>query len=127
MKPFDIVTDISTSKKCLINRDNEKEYNPFIVNRAFSYFPDTIFYAQEMNFNHHADNLLQHDYLFYSLRKAKRFSKWTKKQQDDPNYNYILAIQEYYKYSYRRAEEVLKILSQEQLDTIKLKLEKGGV
>ena len=122
MKPFDIVTDISSGKKKLIDSSNEKLYNAFIINRALSYFPDTVFYAQEMNINHHLDNLLQHDFLFHSIRKAKRFSKWSKKDE----ISNIEIVQEYFKYSSKRAEEALKILSKKDIYEIKKRLERGG-
>ena len=122
MKPFDVVTDISSGKKKLIDSSNEKLYNAFIINRALSYFPDTVFYAQEMNINHHLDNLLQHDFLFHLIRKAKRFSKWSKKDK----VSYIEIVQEYFKYSNKRAEEALKILSKKDISEIKKRLERGG-
>jgi len=122
VKPFDIVTDISSGKKKLIDSSNEKLYNAFIINRALSYFPDTVFYAQEMNINHHLDNLLQHDFLFHSIRKAKRFSKWSKKDKVSD----IEIVQEYFKYSNKRAEEALKILSKKDISEIKKLLERGG-
>jgi hypothetical protein len=122
VKPFDVVTDISSGKKKLIDSSNEKLYNAFIINRALSYFPDTVFYAQEMNINHHLDNLLQHDFLFHSIRKAKRFSKWSKKDK----VSYIEIVQEYFKYSNKRAEEALKILSKKDISEIKKRLERGG-
>lgn len=121
MNPFDIVTDISFNKKKLIDEFNEKEYSPFMVNRAFSYHIDTILYANEININHHADKLMQHDYLFYSIRKAKRFSKWAKKKKDSD----IDLIQEYYGYSYDKARVASTVLTNAQIKIIKKKLENG--
>ncbi|CAB4182113.1 clamp loader small subunit [uncultured Caudovirales phage] len=123
MNPFDVINDISLKKAGLITGDNEKDYNPFLTNRGLSYFPDTIFHAQEMNKLHHLDKKLQYDYLFNSIRKSKRFSKWSKKD----NIKDIDAIIEYFGYSRRRAEEVLNILDKEQVKSIKKKLDKGGV
>jgi hypothetical protein len=123
VNPFDVINDISLKKAGLITGDNEKDYNPFLTNRGLSYFPDTIFHAQEMNKLHHLDKKLQYDYLFNSIRKSKRFSKWSKKD----NSKDIDAIIEYFGYSRRRAEEVLNILDKEQVKSIKKKLDKGGV
>ena len=123
MNPFDVINDISLKKAGLITGDNEKDYNPFLTNRGLSYFPDTIFHAQEMNKLHHLDKKLQYDYLFNSIRKSKRFSKWSKKD----NSKDIDAIIEYFGYSRRRAEESLTILDKEQVKSIKKKLDKGGV
>ena len=123
MNPFDVINDISLKKAGLITGDNEKDYNPFLTNRGLSYFPDTIFHAQEMNKLHHLDKKLQYDYLFNSIRKSKRFSKWSKKD----NSKDIDAIIEYFGYSRRRAEESLTILDKEQVKSLKKKLDKGGV
>lgn len=123
MNPFDVINDISLKKAGLITGENEKDYNPFLTNRSLSYFPDTIFHAQEMNSLHHLDKKLQYDYLFNSIRKSKRFSKWSKKD----NSKDIDIIIEYFGYSRKRAEEALTILDKEQIKSIKKKLDKGGV
>jgi len=123
VNPFDIVTDISLNKKRLIDETNQKEYSPFMVNRALSYYIDTIMYANDMNINHHVDKLMQHDYLFYSIRKAKRFSKWAKKKKNSD----IELIQEYYGYSYDKAKVAVSVLTDDQIKIIRKKLDKGGV
>ena len=123
MNPFDVIGDISLKKAGLITGENDKDYNPFLTNRGLSYFPDTIFHSQEMNILHHLDKKLQYDYLFNSIRKAKRFSKWSKKD----NSKDVDVIIEYFGYSRRRAEEALTILSSDQVKLIKKKLDKGGV
>ena len=56
MNPFDVTKDISYDKKGIIDEYNENEYQPFLVNRYFSYFPDTIFYSNEMNRRSHINN-----------------------------------------------------------------------
>ena len=123
MNPFDVINDISLKKAGLITDQNEKDYNPFLTNRGLSYFPDTIFHVQEMNTMHHLDKKLQYDYLFNSIRKSKRFSKWSKKD----NSKDTDAITEYFGYSRKRAEEALNILDKEQVKAIKKMLDKGGV
>jgi hypothetical protein len=123
VNPFDIIPDISLNKKKLVNKINENEYPAFMVNRGLSYFIDTIMYANDMNINHHIDKLMQHDYLFYSIRKGKRFSKWAKKKKDSD----IELIQEYYGYSHDKARAASSVLTDEQIKTIKKKLEKGGI
>lgn len=121
--PFDIVNDISYKKERLIHDDvTEKLHVPFLVNRAFSYFPDTIQYAQEMNLSSHLDKKLQYDYLYNSIRKNKRFSKHFKKQMNSD----IEAVQEYFGYSYEKAKQAVKVLTKDQLKKIKQKLDKGG-
>lgn len=123
MSPFDFVNAINNTKQNLmVDEATEKAYNPFIVNRALSYFPDTIHDAQYMNMSPHLDKKLQFDYLINNIRRAKRFSKWGKKKEDKD----VELVQEYYNCNYQRAVEALSILSKDQLDVLKKELEKGG-
>lgn len=122
--PFDYVNAILSSKNYLIVDDaSEKEYNPFLTNRALSYHKDAILFAQEMNFYSNLDKKLQFDYLINTIRSTKRRNtKWSKKKEDDN----IDAVKEYFGYSYPEAKAALSILSKDQLNEIKTKLEKGG-
>lgn len=123
MNPFEFVEAINETKKNLIeNETTEKAYNPFLTNRALSYFPDTLIDANFMNMSSHLDKKLQFDYLLNSVRRAKRRSKWGKKKENKD----LELVQEYYSYSHQRAKEALSILSKSQLDIIRKKLEKGG-
>jgi len=101
----------------------EKEYIPFVVNKCLSYFPDTIFYANQINVRSSLDKKMQYDYLRLSVSKRKRFSKWFKEEKNDN----IKLIQEYYGYSYRRAKEVLECFTDDNIRTIKDSLKTGGV
>lgn len=115
MNPFDVVTTLSHTKKPIIDSSNENDYNAFMINRAFSYYPDTIMHAQEMNSHHHLDRLLQHDYYLHSVRPKKRFSKWFKKEQDDT----VDLVASYYTCSPRRAREYMRVLTKEQIKKIR--------
>ena len=123
MNPFDVVNSISSKKQRLIDETNEKDYNPFMVNRALSYYSDTLMYAQEMNLNYNLDKLMQHDYLFYSIKKGNRYSKWAKTK---PNPD-VDVVKECYGYNEERAKEALSILTPAQLKILKQSLEKGGI
>ena len=128
MNPFDFVTDINLGKKDIItNSENpelaERTYNPFLTNRALSYFPDTVQYANLMNMYSDLDNIMQYSFLLNIVRKRKRFSKWHKTTDDED----LQAVIDYYGYSVKRAKEALKILGDEQLLTIKEKMNKGGM
>lgn len=125
--PFDYVNAINFTKKDLMTDTENDElaesgYAPFLTNRSLSYFPDTIMYANEMNKHHHLDNKLQFHYLINSIRPKKRFSKWAKKQED----NDLEAVKEYYGYNNAKGEAALSLLSPEQIQDIKRKLNKGG-
>lgn len=127
MNPFDFVSAITHTKKDLMTGTEndqlaESSYQPFVVNRALSYFADTVLFANEMNRYSFLDNKLQNSFLLNIVRPSKRYAKWVKKQDD----NDIDAIKEYYGYSNEKALQVVSILSSEQLTKIKNKLAKGG-
>lgn len=78
--PFDFVNDISFDK-AYIYQESPKNFKPFLINKALSAFPDCLHSVAFLNINHGLSEKMQHDYLFYSLSKRKRFKKngWLKK------------------------------------------------
>ena len=109
LKLGDILNSINTGKEPIINRDNERDYVPYIVARCFSNFPDTIFHANELNVKAVIDRKMHYDYLFGSVRKRKRFSPWQKKEESKIEE----AVAWFYGISRRRAGEYLQILTPE--------------
>jgi hypothetical protein len=117
----------SFSKDDLINDHDipeqaEKLYTPFIVNRGFSNFEDTILHANEMNLRADLFNGAQFDYYRGALRKRKRFSKWNKPDVDKD----LDAIQEVYSCNRTVAKMYKKALNSDQLARVREKLETGG-
>lgn len=124
MSPFDFINAINVSKKNLFEDPQaNKDYEPFIVNRGLSYFPDTVLYANEMNRNSSIPKDWQFTFFLNTIPKKKRFSKWHKK---DANSESVTLVKEYFGYSSEKALEALNLLSDEQLVMIKEKLYKGG-
>ena len=123
MSPFDYLNAINTTKKDIMVDDvAEKAYASFMVNRGLSYFPDTILFANEMNVNHHIDHRLQFDFFINIIKKQKRWSKWAKPE----SVSNLEIIKEYYGYSNEKAKSVLSLLNNEQLETLKKRMYKGG-
>lgn len=123
MNPFQFVNEINYGKKDLMEfGENETVYNSFLINRSLSYFSDTVYFANEMNKYHHLDSKLQFHFLLNIVRKRKRFSKWVKPETD----NSVEVIKEYYGYSNEKAVQVLPLLSTDQINIIKNKVNKGG-
>lgn len=127
INPFDFTNSVSHSKKDLMrgtanDKLAEKSYSPFLTNRAMSYHNDTVFFANEMNTRHHLDNLLQYDFLLNIIRPKKRYAKWSKKDNDGD----VLIVKEYYGYNDTKARQALAILTNEELVTIRTKIQKGG-
>jgi len=75
-----------------------------------------------MNIHHHLDKKLQFDFLLNIVRKKNRFAKWAKQ---DPISD-LEAVKTYYGYSNEKARSALTVLTHEQLEEIKVKVNKGG-
>ncbi len=105
-----------------MEKNNEKEYIPFVINRTLSYFSDTIFYANEMNINASMDNRLQYDFLLCAVREKKRFTKWIKPETE----KILESVKLYFGYSDQKAREAVKLLTEEQIEIIKEKTKIGG-
>lgn len=123
-KLFDFINTINYDKKDLFDDAEAKiDYVPFLVNKAMSFYPDTVLHANEMNMYHFLPKEQQFYFYLNSIPKKKRFSKWVNKDKDSRLLN---IVKEYYKYSDDKAEEALSVLTKEQLTMIEEKLQKGG-
>jgi hypothetical protein len=100
----------------------ENQYNSFIINRGLSYFPDTVFFANEINLNSHLPARLEYDFLINTIKKKKRFSKWHKKHNDSN----VETIKQYYGYSNAKAEQVIGLFNAPALAEMKRILSHGG-
>jgi len=125
MNPFDYVNEILQGKKQLIVDDlSEKSYEPYLVNKALSYHRDCVLFANEMNSRHFLDKKLQNDFLLNTIRSRKRpFNKWVKAEKSEN----IACIKAYYGLSTAKAQEALRLLSEEQLQQLKEKIDPGGM
>ena len=125
--PFIYADSINHTKKNLMRGTEndelaEKGYKPYLTNRSLSYFHDSILYANEMNIRGHLDNKQQYEYLLNTLRKRKRYAKW-KKQVPDAS---VEMIMEYFGYGRAKAEQAMRVLTDDQLTMIESALDKGG-
>lgn len=125
--PFDFINSASHTKVDLIKTadnpaDVEKQYNPFLANKGFSYFEDTVLHANEMNRAHHLFKDAQYRYYLGALRSRKRFSKWHKADKNTT----LDTIQEYFQCNRTVAKGYLKVLTPENIEQINIKVAKGG-
>ncbi len=120
----DYLNSINQTKNNLMDDDssNESQYPPYVINKCFSGFLDTILFANEMNFYCNLDKKLQYDFYINIIRPKKRFSPWLKKE----NNSSLELIKKYYGYSDEKAKIALKILTDEQIEFIKSKMNRGG-
>lgn len=121
ISPFDFTNSITDSKESIItDEDSEKQYNAFIINRAMGFGADTVIAANEMNSRPHIDNKMQYDFLRAVVRKGKRYNKWIKAEEEN-----LEIIQKFFGYSYNKAKDALRLLSDKDINDIKYHMQKA--
>lgn len=114
--PFKYVESVNFKKPTKI----ENDYSSFIMTRYYSFFIDTIYYANEVNryvkiedrFPYRDE--MQYNYFYNSVKKKKRGSQWFKMEKDID----IEMISAYYDCSSQCAKEYKELLTEEQLKII---------
>ena len=125
--PFDYVNSITLGKNNMM-RDTEndtlaeKEYKPWVVNKALSYFVDTILVANDMNIHHSLDKRPQYEYFINVIRRNKRWAKWVKDVESDD----LDLVVKAYNCNPTVGREYLKLLTKDQLDHIRSTMVQGG-
>ena len=124
MELKDWLNSINFTKKNLLEDDPDviKSYPPYIINRCLSGHLDAIMSANEMNKYPNLDKDLQYHFYLNTLRKKKRFSPWLRKDKVTD----LEIIKQYYGYSNEKALNALKILTPDQINFIKQRLDIGG-
>ena len=122
----DYLKAINETKENLLDTNDitwEKKYPPYVINRCMSMFYDTIMHSNEMNGLHFLPKRMQFHFFINSIRKKRRFGgKWLSQTK----LKNLALIKEYYGYSNSKAKEALNILSENQIENIKIELIKGG-
>lgn len=123
---------INSGKDRLVVAEQEFKYEKWRTNSSLANFLDTIMYANEMNLNPIVSDQMHYDYLFYSIRKKKRYGsrksekdKLLEKQQNEEA-ELVSLISDYYKYNTVKAKSVLRVLTKSQLEIIRKRMDKGG-
>ena len=116
--PFDYVKSINKKEYM----ENLSGYNPFLTNRAFASFIDTIMFAEQMNQYPGLSPYLQYQFYYYGVSKRSRFDPITKPTEPEG----LKVVMDYYKYSKQKALEVIRILSQEDILNMSKSMDKGG-
>ena len=124
MELKDWLNSINFTKQNLLEEDPDviKDYPPYIINRCLSGHLDAIMFANEMNKYPNLDKDLQYHFFLNTLRKKKRFSPWLRKEKVTD----LEIIKQYYGYSNEKALNALKILTPDQINFIKQRLDIGG-
>lgn len=122
---WSLVEDIRHKKSNLYASNPEqaeKLYIPYVVNKALSYHVDCILIVNEMNNRPWIPSKSQYDFLINIVRPRKVFEKWLKRQYSDD----IETIKLYYKCSDRKANQIISVLSKQQLSHLRQKINQGG-
>lgn len=127
LTPFDFLESITVSKRHLIDEADQPEavegqYVPYVVNKGLSFHIDSILHANQMNLNHHLSNGMQYQYYLNTISKKSRRSKWHKAVVDPD----LQVVREYFQCNEKVARQYLEYLTDEQKETIKTKMLKGG-
>ncbi len=108
-----------------INDAGSPKYLAFLINKSLCNHRDTVLYANVMNINYGLDNKLQYDFLYHGIRQKRRIFKnrKTEKSSDDS----FTLVQSYYGFNNKKTYEALNVLTHEQIEVIRRKMDKGGV
>jgi len=121
--PFDYVKSVSYEKEdIMLDEQDEKSYSPYLTNRALSYHEDSIYFTNEMNTRFDTENRLQYLFFLNILRKRKRFSNWEKPQENDQ----VDIVSKYYDVSTSKAKEYFSLLTANQIEVLKERMDIGG-
>ena len=115
---------VNFSKRNIVEEDGAeiKTYVPFLMNRILSGHLDCIMFVNEMNKYSFLDKDMQYYFYLNTLRKKRRFSPWLRKDKVTD----LEIVKQYYGYSNEKALNALKILTPEQINFIKQRLDIGG-
>lgn len=115
--PFSVINDINAGKE----PKNPEKFSPWLTNRFYSFFPDTLYFAQLMNLNYDLEPRLQLLFLINTIRPSKRWNKWLKREAQSNNYE---LVREWYSFSDKKTKEALAVLTKEQISELKNKNKK---
>lgn len=123
---FDYIKMISYTKKIPeFDEEFQKNYAPFMVNRFFSLFRDSsVVIANLLNKNYGMTKENHFIFLHGMIRKGNRFykGKWPKRAEDVD----IFLVMEEYNYSYKRAVEIMPLITDKQLTEMRAARDTGG-
>ena len=123
MNPFDYAHDLVTKEKYDEEIPDRKDYKQFLINRTLSYDKELIHHINYLNQLPDIIDKFHYDFIHKSIKKKKRKKNyWAKAKK----YEHLEMIKEYFNYSTPKALSVLSVLSDKDIETIKIRVYKGG-
>ena len=122
---FRFSNSVLTNKVRCEPDDVDQNYNAMFNNKILSQHSDCILHVNFLNmFYQQLTPCQNYEYLFHAIRPMKRkFAKWGNRTKDTD----VELIQAYYGFSIAKAQAALKILTKEQVISIRKELDIGGV
>lgn len=124
INPFDFVNAINYTKQDVFEelQPSETQYPRYMIDLAFSQYPDTVLFANEANMMLNAPARAHFKFYMNLIEKKKRFAKWGK-VENDPK---VELIMQHYNYSREKALQVVDLFTDEQLQSLQQKQYHGG-
>ena len=120
---FDFVKSITDKNHFDWDEDIHKDYDPFVLNKYFSFIEQTCPIVNEMNVRAHIDDFLQYEFMYRIVPKGKYYQKWIKPEKQAE----LNVLKELYGMSTRQAEKALEIINIEgTYESLVERIEKGG-
>ena len=115
---FDCLNAITFLKEDLTDRDDfDKVYNQFMINKFLAMVPEYCELAKQLTVR----RLSNKDHFLLLLRflpKKKIYFNYQKKERG-VDYEEVNIVQRYYQVSYNKACEIVRLLTEEQIENIK--------
>jgi hypothetical protein len=121
MSPFDYVKSVTRTKEDLYSTEDifQKEYVPFIVNRALSNSPSFCHFAEALNKYSSLDKRLQYDFYLHGIPKSNRYENlWSKKSESDIDIDLVKFVASEMNLNLSRAIQVIELLGLDKVKTI---------
>jgi len=117
--PFSFVNAINLGRNMIredpFSKEREKQYVPFLTNKALSYHYDTILDANQMNMSYNIPNGMQFDYYINRVRKRNRPAVWYKAEKKS---DFVDKIANLYNINKDRAQEYCDLMGEKTIKTI---------
>lgn len=121
--PFDFVKSVTESKEYIYSDDTQKDYQPFIINKALSFNIQDLFLASEINKYPAIPKKSQYDFYLNGLDKGRRSGRWVKKDSFPED---LALVKEVFNYNNEQSISALNILGDTGISELKKLYNKGG-
>ena len=117
---FDLFNDICSHGDYIDNyfsvkKEMPKEYNAYMMNKAFANFSDTILIANEINKFYNVPDEIQWRFYKNTVTKKKRFGKWFKAlDEEEP----IELLAKMFNCSVKEMRKIIHVIPKEKMDEI---------